>query len=101
MSSTARVKCKGCNVWMPRLDWMTKKECENPNCTCPMVKDAMRKTRQVIETAQGAPGKNKIVIETAFVPSNRNEERDQYYIDVPPVMVVSITPPNLKGARGK
>lgn len=99
MSEAARVKCKGCEVWMPRLDWMTKKECENPNCTCPLVKEAMRKTQQVIEQAQnGGRTINLIDTQTAFVPSDKNPREDQYFIDVPKVMTITVTPPRIKGA---
>jgi hypothetical protein len=100
MGSSARVHCKACKVWMPRLEWMTKKECDNPNCTCPEVKKMVKRAAEVIDKARGS-SRNSIQISTSFVPDNNNEVVDQYFIEVPKVMTMIITPPNARNVPKK
>lgn len=92
-AKVAKVLCKECQVWMPRIDWLTNKTCDNPNCKCPEVQKLIQQTQQVINKASGG----KVVdinIHRGAVPHGYNKDapNGQYVIDVPDVKVIYINP---------
>jgi hypothetical protein len=103
MNSVAKVQCKECKVWWPRLDWMQNKECDNPNCRCPEVMKLRQLTQDVIEKAQESSKQNHIIAKQSDIfPTGYDETKDQYMIDVPPVMVIDvIVPKQFRGKKGK
>lgn len=85
--------CKGCNVRFDRLDWLTNKVCENPDCNCPEIRKTMRATQVAIHRAsESSRLVNKIVVTETVIPTGWEEEEDQYYIPIPGVQVINITP---------
>lgn len=89
------VTCRQCGNKFTGDEWLNNKICENPRCNCPKVQEAMRKTEEVIQKASQPV--NKITITTTMVPTRRNEQRDQLYIDMPPVMSIEVSPPRKQG----
>lgn len=102
-NSVARVKCRECKVWFPRLEWMTNKECDNPNCTCPEVRKLRQATNDVINKAKESSKINIVNVKRATIsPTGYEEETPQYMIDVPDVMVIDvIVPKQFNGNRRK
>lgn len=45
-----KIKCKKCpKVFNNHLEYLQNKECENPDCQCINVKEAMRQTEELLE----------------------------------------------------
>lgn len=100
-SSVARVKCRECKVWFPRLDWMTNKECNNPNCSCPEVKKLRNAANDVINKAKESSRitTNIINVKRGTIPTGYEEETPQYMVDVPDVMVIDVIVPKQFGGN--
>lgn len=96
-----RIKCKECQIWFSRVDWMTNKVCENPNCGCPEVKKLRQAANDVISKAQETGRTNVINVKRATIsPTGYEETTPQYMIDVPDVMVIDvIVPKQFRGNR--
>ena len=88
----AMVHCKKCSKDFTRLDWMTNKVCDNPDCNCPEVKKAMQAAEAAINKAKQT-SRTFIKITTTTMPTQRDETKDQMYIQVPPVTVIDVTLP--------
>jgi hypothetical protein len=86
------ITCKRCDKTFTRLEWMTNKICDNPNCNCPEVRKTMEQANAVIDKAKQSSRINSIKVTTETMPTKRNDRVDQLEIDVPPVTVVEITP---------
>jgi len=91
--SSPNIHCKWCDTTFTRLDWMTKKICDNPNCNCPEVKKAMRAATTAINKAMDS-SKNEITVKEYVIPDNYDEAlgEHQLMIECPPVMVIDIKP---------
>jgi hypothetical protein len=96
-----RIKCKDCQTWFMRVDWMTNKECDNPNCRCPEVKKSMQAANDVIEKASESSKANIINIKRGSItPTGYVADIPQYMCDVPDVMVIDmIVPKQFHGKR--
>src|ERR1700677_2019734 len=57
-----RIKCKECQMWFMRVDWMANKDCDNPNCRCPEVQKLRQAANDVIEKASESSKVNIINI---------------------------------------
>lgn len=45
-----KIKCKTClKVFNNNLEYLQNKECDNPNCKCINVREAMRQTEELLE----------------------------------------------------
>jgi len=74
---------------------MQNTDCDNPNCRCPAVKAAREMTTNVIENAQNAARETASTnIKTSWdkIPPNRDTNVGQYYVTVPEVMSILVTP---------
>lgn len=85
-----QILCKGCDQHMGRLEWMSKKTCDNPNCKCPEVQKLIQQTNAVITKAQQS-SYNVISINRGGVPHGYDATVDQVVINVPDVKVITIT----------
>lgn len=92
-----KVHCKMCDKDFSRIDWLKNKDCDNPNCSCPEVKRAMRAANDAIKKAQDT-SRNEISINEYEIPDNYDEDlgRNQLMVDCLPVMVINITPSKRK-----
>lgn len=97
--SVARLQCRACKVWFARLDWMTNKECDNPNCTCPEVRKLRQTTNEVINKAKESSKTNVVNVKRATLPTGYDEETPQYMVDVPDVMVIDVIVPKQFGGN--
>lgn len=88
----AKVLCKQCDTQMERLDWLTKKSCDNPNCKCPEVQKLIKATQDVIVKAQG--NRTIVNVHRGPIPHGYNAEapNGQYVIPMPDVKLITITP---------
>lgn len=89
---TIKITCKICKTRFDRLDWMTKKDCENPNCRCPEVVKLRQTTNDVINKAKESSGNQQRITRTT-VPTGYDADTKQYMMDVPDVLVVDILVP--------
>lgn len=90
MSAKAgRITCRECKrVFDDRLEWMTNKVCENPNCRCPEVQRAMNMTTNAIEKAKTKPYIH--IVKQSPVKEDIDGKVSQYYIEVPDVISTTI-----------
>lgn len=89
-ASSMIVTCKACKQRFNGDEWMKKTTCDNPNCSCPGVKELTQKTSQVMEKMRSGPVQN---IKRGTLPTGYLAEVKQYMMDVPDVMVVDIIVP--------
>lgn len=96
-----RIKCKECQTWFMRVDWMSNKECDNPNCRCPEVQKLKQAANDVIEKASESSKVNIINIKRGpITPTGYIAENSQYMMDIPDVMVIDmIVPKQFNGKR--
>jgi hypothetical protein len=83
------IRCNQCQERFSRLEWMTNKNCDNPNCSCPEVKKVAAQATQAINNAKSRAGFQmaKIVVP---LPTQMKADVEQYYIDVEPMVVYEI-----------
>jgi len=94
MANDIRIKCRECDVWFQRLEWMRNKECDNPNCRCPEVAKVRATAIKAIEKAKESSKTNIINIKrNPISPTGYDAETAQYMCDVPDVMVVDVIVP--------
>jgi len=93
--SNAYIHCKKCDKHFKRLEWMTNKVCDNPNCNCPEVKKAMTAANAAIEKAKQT-SQNVIKTLVVSMPTARDETKDQLDIIIPPVTVIDVIVPKRK-----
>lgn len=98
-NETARVKCRECKVWFPRLEWMTNKECNNPNCSCPEVRKLREAANDVINKAKQSSRTNIVNTKRGTVPTGYDEPTPQYMVDVPDVLVIDVIVPKQFGSN--
>lgn len=93
--SKAQVYCKHCKRNFARLEWMTNKICDNPNCNCPEIRKSMEQATKAIDKARATSvvGRNTIKVTTTTMPTGMDENLDQYFIEIAPVTVIEVTPP--------
>lgn len=92
MSSKAMLRCNQCQEHMPRLEWMTRKECDNPNCKCPEVQKLIKATQDAIQKAQKP--RTTVEVHRGSVPHGYDADaaNGQYVIPMPDVKVITVTP---------
>lgn len=90
MTAGKLVFCKKCQT---RVEWLTKRDCENPECTCPEVQKLRKVTQEVIEKAQQTAAQNVQQIRRNTPPTGYLEDVPQYMVDVPDVMVIDVIVP--------
>jgi hypothetical protein len=92
----ARVRCKRCDKTFDRLDWMTNKVCDNPDCNCPEIQKSMKAANDAINKAKTTSRINTIKIVTETIPTERDESKKQYVMDAAPITSITVTPPKGK-----
>jgi hypothetical protein len=90
-SNNINITCKKCEKKFSRLEYMTHKTCENPNCTCPEVARLRQQAKDVIEKARLTS--NVQAVKRASPPTGYIEDQAQYMVDVPDVMTIDIIVP--------
>jgi hypothetical protein len=89
-----RIKCKECQMWFMRVDWMANKNCDNPNCRCPEVNKVRQAANQAIQKASESSKINVVNIKRGPVlPTGYNEKTNQYMRDVADVMTIEMIVP--------
>lgn len=89
-----RIRCKECEQWFMRLDWMANKNCDNPNCRCPEVQRVRQAANEVINKASESSKVNIINIKRGpITPTGYTVDVPQYMVDVPDVMVIDMIVP--------
>lgn len=86
------VRCKQCDKQFTRLEWMTNKTCENPNCNCPEVKKAINEATNVIEKVMRS---TQIEVSENTVPDGWDDtapDGTQLQVSCPLVQVTDVTP---------
>lgn len=87
-----RITCKQCKTVMTRLEWMTNKSCEQPDCKCPEVQKLVQATQQVINKAAGRQPAAFSYVHRGAVPHGYKEGPDLYWLACPDVKVITVTP---------
>ena len=87
------ITCKQCSKVFSRLDWLTNKVCDNPDCNCPEVKKSMQAANDAINKAKSSSRLNAIKVTTETIPTGRIVTEDQLVINVPPITTIEITVP--------
>lgn len=89
MTNDVVIKCKQCEKKFSRLEWMTNKNCDNPNCSCPEVKKVAAQANTAIQVAKQKAGFN-VTKKIIPIPTQCDSTKDQYFIEVEPLIMYEI-----------
>lgn len=93
--SNPLITCRQCDCKMSRMEWLTNTTCPQPNCKCPEVQKLVKATQVAIQNARDGVNVTPAAMSYVHrgpVPHGYKDGIDQYYIKVPDVKVITVTP---------
>lgn len=88
--TTKTIRCRKCSKRFTPQEWLNNTTCDQPNeCGCPQVQKSMAEATIVIDKARKAAG-IKVIQGEHTIPTNRDEERAQLYVNVSPILSIEL-----------
>lgn len=91
MMFQGQITCKVCKKQFKAIDWLSNKQCAEPNCQAPEVQKLVQQAQSVIDKASDG---NKVMttIERGPVPHGFQAGKAQTVLTVPDVKLITVYP---------